>query len=236
MKTVSPAAHLDDNDVTQTIVMGVAMWIFVFVPRTIGVYASRRTRARALLVNLFRARPPLTSGGPALCRRCGAPLTVVPDAVLAHCNYCGADSAVRVRTAELQVAETDEARTHQALARAADVQLEDHNAPRRELVRELWRYTYKLAVIFGLYATVIGGSGQDEFGMGDISNSATFALLGLVIAIIVFFIQAITEEADKDQKSRIESNPVPKWVAALGPVVAWAVFFIFINYFIDRTG
>jgi len=227
-----------NNDVNQNILMGLAMWIFVFVPRAIGVYASRRTRARALLVNLFRARPPLTAGGPALCRRCGAPLAVVPDAVLAHCNYCGADSAVRVHTAELQVAETDEAKTHQTLTRAAEVQLEDHTAPRREMIRELWRYTYKLGVLFGLWTVITGGTQkEDEFGMGgDISGWSLLALLGLVTAIIVFFIQAAASGPDEDQKARIESNPVPKWVAALGPVVAWAVFFKFLGYFIDRTG
>ncbi|MBS2029283.1 MAG: hypothetical protein JST54_15385 [Deltaproteobacteria bacterium] len=226
----------DDNDVTEMIFTGVVMWIFVFVPRALGVYASRRTRARALLVNLFRARPPLTPGGPAMCRRCGAPLAVVEDAALARCSYCGADSAVRVRTALLQVAETDAARAHDTIERALQAYNEDHNAPKRELRRELWRYTYKLTVLFGLYALALSGATHDEFGMNDISDTTAFSAFALVIAILVFFFQWVLSQADVDEKSRVETNPVPMWVAALGPVIAWVGFFYFMRYFIGLPG
>jgi len=227
----------DDNDATETLFAGLVVWVVVFIPRALGVYAHRRTRARALMVDLFRARPPLTPGGPARCRRCAAPLSVLPDAALAHCNYCGADSAVRLRTAALQTAEADEARAHATLELASATNLEDLRAPRRELIRELFRYTFKLGVVFGLYALAQSGVSQDEFGMGDISTTSTFAMFALVMAIIGFFIQAaFTSGGSDDAKTRGEANPVPMWVAALGPLLAWFGFFKFMGYFISRPG
>jgi DNA-directed RNA polymerase subunit RPC12/RpoP len=230
-----PAA--DDNDATETLFTGLVMWIGVFVPRALGVFAHRRARARALLVDLFRARPPLTPGGPARCRQCAAPLSVLPDAALAHCNYCGADSAVRVRTAALQTAEADEARTHSTLELASAANIEDLRAPRRELVHELGRYTLKLALVFGLYALAQSGASHDEFGMSDMSATGVFAMFALVMVIIGFFIQAaLSDDTSGDAKTRGEGNPVPMWVAALGPVLAWLGFFKFMGYFISRTG
>lgn len=38
--------------------------------------------------------PPEREGGPGVCRECGAPLAVTPDAISVHCLYCDTDNLV----------------------------------------------------------------------------------------------------------------------------------------------
>lgn len=75
-----------------------SMFLFVLVPAVSALFvtwlATREARAaRSALELAAAAVPPLSSGGPARCRVCGAPLKA-GDGAVARCGYCQADNAV----------------------------------------------------------------------------------------------------------------------------------------------
>lgn len=64
----------------------------LFIWLTLG---ARYAAARSLLREALGALPPATPGGPSLCRRCGAPLTVASGAFGAACLYCRAHNLLQ---------------------------------------------------------------------------------------------------------------------------------------------
>ncbi len=65
-------------------------------------WARKRTVARGGLQAALAARPPSRDGGPAGCRRCGAPLHVTADALGVRCPWCETDNLVRLPASWLQ--------------------------------------------------------------------------------------------------------------------------------------
>jgi DNA-directed RNA polymerase subunit RPC12/RpoP len=238
----APIARLmglaNPDDVPFAITTTIAIFTFfpiAFVPRALGVYASRRAAARARLTAGFMAAPPKTAGGPATCRSCGAPLSIAAGTPVAHCAYCGADNAVTIENAFLRrLAETvgGERRTiHDAIAMDAN----ERRETRRTLVRELVRYlawTTGFAILSAMYVWGLGpGSGPLQQIVGGIAM-VTLAL-GLVALIVVGLIRAAVKTPAKAANGVAEAAAqrrrdidVPPWVRVVGPIGLWVAFYI----------
>jgi hypothetical protein len=76
--------------------LGAVLYFTLAVPLIIGIYGSRRTRARRMIQAALSARPPVSPGGPSRCRACGAELHVRPGALGETCAYCEADNLVAI--------------------------------------------------------------------------------------------------------------------------------------------
>jgi hypothetical protein len=100
LEVVSRSIHATLVDVLPGAVVwggiGAAMYATLAVPLALGVYGSRRTKARRKLQAALAALPPDREGGPARCHSCGAPLDVGPSDLGLACVYCGADNLVRM--------------------------------------------------------------------------------------------------------------------------------------------
>lgn len=70
--------------------------VVCFIGVILGALGRRRAVTRAALKAALHARPPSKPGGPALCRECGAPLTVPADAWGVRCAYCSADNLTAI--------------------------------------------------------------------------------------------------------------------------------------------
>jgi predicted RNA-binding Zn-ribbon protein involved in translation (DUF1610 family) len=74
------------------------------LPRFVAIRTRRALVDRATLVAPFAIAAPAAPRGPNRCRSCGAPLRVASGALRASCGYCGADNAVSIPDALLEVA------------------------------------------------------------------------------------------------------------------------------------
>jgi len=74
--------------------LGLLLYLLFAVPLALHGYAESFARVRRRLQACLAARPPRTSGGPALCRSCGAALVVPQGALGVRCAYCEADNLV----------------------------------------------------------------------------------------------------------------------------------------------
>lgn len=81
-------------------IYGIPIWVtVVLLTVALGVYGQRRAVSLRGVQAALAARPPLTPGGPAICRHCGAPLSVPPDAVDVRCIFCSTDNLVALSSA-----------------------------------------------------------------------------------------------------------------------------------------
>lgn len=83
----------DADVLAADIVAGVVLYVMIVVAGLRQFWEERVALRRRLQSELI-AQPPLNAGGPALCRECGAALTVPASALGARCDYCGADNLV----------------------------------------------------------------------------------------------------------------------------------------------
>ena len=195
-----------------------ALFVFALVPRALGIYANRRVTGRQRLLAALAARPPKTPGGPALCRRCGAPLAVVPGELVAVCSYCRAENAVQLET-RLVVATTDAVRQLAATVRdVAERDREQRHDTRRQLARTTARYALRTA-LFGTGFAFSAQSAKD----GEPTVLAIVAVLGTTALTFYFIITSIIHHEHDD--GRLEGNDAPQWVGVLGPIVACALMF-----------
>jgi DNA-directed RNA polymerase subunit RPC12/RpoP len=205
------------------------MFLFAFLPRSIGIYANRRAGGRQLLVAGLAAKPPRHPGGPAGCRQCGAPLEVPPGAIVARCVYCGADSAVLVRTPLLARARRAVRAATHTVEEAAALDRRERAETRGTLLRELRRYLLVIGTFGGLFAifawddarvTALGDDSAPALGIG--------ALIVGTLLLIVLMMRSVgsDDRATEEMRQRREGNGLPGWVRTLGPIGLWVVLWV----------
>jgi phage FluMu protein Com len=194
-----------------------SLFVFVFVPRVLGVYANRRVADRGRLLAALAARPPTVPGAASQCRMCGAPLAVEPDKILAICSYCRAENAVHLETKLV----TDTGAGTVTIGREASTALtrdrEERRATRHLLAHELGRYVLRTVLIGGAF--VLGC--QEDANR----QPTTLSIIGLVAALglFVFFLIRSMMTPDEDAHERRAGNDIPGWVGVVGPIVVLIV-------------
>jgi LSD1 subclass zinc finger protein len=81
-----------------------ALAVVCLVGVVLGALGRRRAVQRAALKAALHARAPAQAGGPALCRECGAPLSVPENSWGVRCAYCRTDNLVAISRAWLDTA------------------------------------------------------------------------------------------------------------------------------------
>lgn len=87
--SVSPGADVWGANIS----VGAALYVMIVVAGLRQFWQERIALRRRLQAELV-AQPPSHADGPALCRECGAALTVPATAFGVRCDYCGADNLV----------------------------------------------------------------------------------------------------------------------------------------------
>jgi len=198
--------------ITVTTLFGI-VFVVIFLPRMVGIYANRRVSARTRLLAALAAKPAATEGGPALCRTCGAPLFVETGSLVAVCSYCATQNAIRLRTS--LVAKAGKA-AHDLAASVKDAAATDRTERRRTRLLLLRAFAGYVAII-GFYAYA--------FSVSDHGGWGTFMLvLASLLLIALPFVSPLITGAALDADERRSGNDVPGWVAMIGPVLVWIVF------------
>lgn len=215
--------------VTTAVIFG-AIFVLTFLPRSLGIYANRRTSARQVLLAGLVARPPRLPGGPAECRNCGAPLDVPPGATVARCAYCRAESAVKVHTPFLARVQKSARSVAHTVEEAANIDARERGETRRTLLRELRRYVLLIGTFGTLFAIYMWDWERSQ-ARGD-DGPPAIGLLALVLEAILLIATMIYSlaRADERQKAearlRREANGLPGWVRVAGPFGVWVVLWI----------
>lgn len=119
----------------QLLVMPVAAGVVLLIAFVI-VYVRNAKMRHALRRETragLAAAPPFRTGGPSLCRGCGAALEVIPDTTSVQCAYCGVDNLV-LRSAWIAKAAEQEGRTLAHLDDAFDALQRNSYAARVHLI------------------------------------------------------------------------------------------------------
>ena len=198
------------------------VFVVIFVPRTLGIYANRRMTARMRVLAALAASPPKTQGGPSLCRHCGSPLFIESGSLLAVCAYCGTENAVQLRT-QLVVA-AGKAAQHLAatVQAAAATDRKERARTRGHVLRDLVWYLAFVALF------------DVAFSFGDVPGWGTALTVVAALTLIALpFLSGFRREREDRRDSadgtdeaalRRQGNDVPGWVAVLGPLIVWVVF------------
>lgn len=101
-----------------------ALGLLCLAGQTLGALGRRRVVRLGALKAALQATVPKQAGGPALCRECGAPLSVPDDAWGVRCAYCRTDNLVTISPAWL----TGGRHRVKAIAREASVALKQQRA------------------------------------------------------------------------------------------------------------
>jgi hypothetical protein len=210
-------------------VIFVVLFAFAFVPRSMGIYANRRAGGRRVLLAGLAARPPKLPGGPALCRECGAPLEVAAGALVARCVYCGADSAVQIRTPFLARARRAARGAAHTIDEAAALDRRERAETRGMLAAELRRYLLVTATFGGLFAIWMWDD-QRTTDRAD-GSAPALGIVALIIAtllLIVMMFRSMGSDKREAEEARLrrDDNGLPGWVRIVGPFGFWAVLWL----------
>jgi LSD1 subclass zinc finger protein len=213
---------------TVGVIFGV-LFLFAFLPRSIGIYANRRAGGRQLLIAGLAAKPPRLPGGPAGCRECGAPLEVPPGAIVVRCVYCGADSAIEVRTPLLASARRAAHAAAHTVEEAAALDRRERAGTRGTLARELRRYLLVTGTFGGLFA-VYSWDYARVTALGD-DSAPVLGLCALIVGTLLLIVlmarsAGSDDRATEELRLRREGNGLPGWVRTVGPLGLWVVLWL----------
>jgi hypothetical protein len=214
---------------TVGVIFGV-LFVFTFLPRSIGIYANRRAGGRNVLLAGLAAQPPKLPGGPALCRACGAPLEVPPATIVARCAYCGVESAVRIRTRFLAHVRRASLATARTVDEAAALDRGERADTRRTFARELGRYLLMTSIFGGLFATWMWDE-QRATARGD-DSAPVLGILSLVLGTLLLIVVLLRSMGSSDRRAAEEArlrragSGLPGWVRVAGPLGFWAVLWL----------
>jgi hypothetical protein len=212
----------DDVPFGYTVVIIFALlFVLAFVPRALGVYASRRVTDRRRLLAALAARPPTVPGAASSCRMCGAPLAVEPDQILAVCSYCRAENAVHLDTKLVAKAGAIADTLGREVRDAAASDHTARRATRGKLFHELGRYLLRTVLLGGAFA--LGCQETPD------RQPTTLAIVGLIASVALFFLFLIRSlrAPDKDAAARRAANDAPGWVTIIGPIAFIVVAAVF---------
>ncbi len=126
--------------------VGAGVYVAAAVPLALFRYGESFARVRQRVQASLAARPPKTPGGPALCRECGAALSVTPGELGVQCAYCRADNLVALPARWVRRVR-DKAKSFHKDVRAAD-------AEEKKTRDAAWR-TARAIVLWGLALPVV---------------------------------------------------------------------------------
>lgn len=155
---LAPKLGFDPVDVlgplTFAAIFALAFHLLVVAPFIYGTWRNTTGSARNRLAASLAARPSHLAGGAAMCRHCGAPLSVPPDALGVRCDYCGADNLVRLPPEFVARWTREDLARHQHALEAVEAQQVAVQQAKRRALRStgialvtlvattaLWRYT-----------------------------------------------------------------------------------------------
>jgi uncharacterized Zn finger protein (UPF0148 family) len=221
---LAPRLHLESaNDVPfgyMVAMMFAILLVVAFIPRAFGVYANRRVTGRSRLLAALRAHQPNVAGAAAECRTCGAPLAVVPDAIVATCSYCGSENAVVIETAIAETAQGVVRNLGATMAEAAEQDRVERRATLRLLGKELARYTFRTILLGGLFLL-----GTEETPDHKSTKLGIAAMVAFVFVVFAFIFRSARFMKTDDAEARRAGNDVPSWVGIVGPIVMAYVIF-----------
>lgn len=207
-----------------------ALFGFAFLPRVLGIYAHRRAGGRRVLLAGLAAQRPRTPGGPARCRACGAPLDVLPGALVVRCGHCGADSAVVVRTPLLAKARRAARVAARTIDEAVAIDRRERAGTRRELVRELGRYALWTSIFGGLFAVFMWddarATARDDGSAPALGITALVLGTFLLIGMLLVSAGRTPDGAAEESRLRRDESDLPGWVRTLGPVGFWVALWL----------
>jgi hypothetical protein len=194
------------------VILCTLLFVLAFVPRALGVYASRRVTDRRRLLAALAARPPTVPGAASSCRMCGAPLAVEPDQILAVCSYCRAENAVHLDTKLVEKAGAIADTLGREVRDAAVSDRTARRATRGKLFHELGRYLLRTVLLGGAFA--LGCQETPDH------KPTTLGIVGVVASVGLFFLFLIRSlgSSDEDAQARRAGNDMPGWVAIIGPI------------------
>ncbi len=99
-----------------------------------GMFGRRHALDLRELQAALSATPPARAGGPSTCRVCGAPLAVLPNALGARCDYCGADNLVAVNERWIAGARKTARTLESAMAHALRANADETRRTRRQVL------------------------------------------------------------------------------------------------------
>lgn len=88
-------ADLLSGEVGFTLFIG-PFFLFLALALVFYFLVRRRVFVARRLLSVLAAQKPQTKGGPATCRRCGAPFQVEKNELVAACGYCGTENFLQV--------------------------------------------------------------------------------------------------------------------------------------------
>ncbi len=117
--------------------MALAVWLplipTMYVAGEIGLRNLLRSGVDWMSATLA-SLPPATEGGPARCRRCGAPLAVEPNDVFVRCAYCDTESLVGVSPERVSAFDAARSQAEGSAVRAAELLVRQRRAARFQIV------------------------------------------------------------------------------------------------------
>ena len=166
---------------------------------------------------------------PAGCRECGAPLEVPADALVARCVYCGADSAVVIRTPFLARARRAARAVAHTLDEAVALDTRERAGTRRSMGHELGRYLLVTGIFGGLFATFMWDDARVT-ALDDGSAPAlgiTAIVIGTLLLIVLMLRSVGSGDRAKDEaRARRADHGLPGWVRIVGPFGFWALLWL----------
>ena len=209
-----PPGHGPDSAAGPTLMIFAQVMLLAFLPRAVGVYVHRAITSRAVLVTALAVRPPLTPGGPAHCRECGAPIDVAPEVLLVRCAYCRAENALRPRLRPVQKAVSA---LREGVEEAVTRHAEERKALWRKLLMQLFRYARRTGLVALLFVISSDLAPRDDVAIRFLSS---FAVVGLFFYWAFF---SRSDEEKEDASARRSDNDLPGWARVLAGLTSGVV-------------
>jgi len=136
--------------------IGAALCLLLAIPLAVFHFADAFAQVRHRLQASMAARPPFRAGGPALCRRCGAALSVPSGALGVRCDYCQSDNLVALPPAWVAAAKQTEAGQHREILEAVREEQLTRDAARTRLLQGLLVSALLVPIFAGLGIAACG--------------------------------------------------------------------------------
>lgn len=126
------------------------------------LYVRRKVKTLSNLQANFVAASPVHDGGPAGCRKCGAPLVIEPGKVSASCHYCCSHNLVALDPSWTNKLRADVNRSNLTLAEALDVYDLETAQARGRFFKYLRNIFVIGALVFLLFSSGKSGPSYEE--------------------------------------------------------------------------
>jgi LSD1 subclass zinc finger protein len=132
------------------VLQGITVWLLVAVPLLVSQTCRGALATIIMLRQRLAAGKPVSPGGPATCRGCGAALDVPPGALGVRCTYCETDNLVSIPGAVAAKDHRDATHMHEAIEKVLDRHALQLDSQRLQLRRNLVASLIGLVCAFGV--------------------------------------------------------------------------------------